>query len=118
MMSETPFLGDSGSRSYSQMMNSPRRQTVAGILTIAALALPVASTASPADAAAKYHYANCTKLHHDFKHGVGKKHAKDHHSKSSSAVKNFKHSTKIFKAAVAYNADLDRDHDGIACEKH
>ena len=98
------------------VISSPRR-IAAGLLTLAALALPLATTATTADAAS-YHYSNCTKLHQDFKHGVGKKGAKDHHTKSSKAVTNFKRSTKIYKAAVKYNPDLDRDKDGIACEKH
>jgi len=32
-------------------------------------------------------------------------------------VTNFKHSTKVYKLAVRANKDLDRDGDGIACEK-
>ncbi|WP_375423492.1 excalibur calcium-binding domain-containing protein [uncultured Friedmanniella sp.] len=78
------------------------------------LALPLAATTTTADAAS-YHYKNCTKLHKDFKHGVGKKGAKD--KTSGTPVTNFKKSTSIYKKAIAYNKRLDADKDGIACEK-
>lgn len=60
------------------------------------------------------HYTNCTKLHKKYKHGVGKKGAKDKVSGKAEPVTNFKRSNAIYAA----NRRLDRDHDGIACEKH
>jgi hypothetical protein len=30
---------------------------------------------------------------------------------------NFKRSTKLYKLAMSYNRGLDRDKDGVACEK-
>jgi excalibur calcium-binding domain-containing protein len=33
-------------------------------------------------------------------------------------VTNFLHSTKLYNLAMSYNRGLDRDKDGIACEKH
>jgi hypothetical protein len=36
---------------------------------------------------------------------------------SGTPVTNFKHSTKKYKKAMRHNSDLDRDKDGIACEK-
>jgi hypothetical protein len=33
-------------------------------------------------------------------------------------VRNFKHSTRLYRTAMRYNRGLDRDKDGIACEKH
>lgn len=32
-------------------------------------------------------------------------------------VTNFKRSTKLYRLAMSYNRGLDRDKDGIACEK-
>lgn len=56
-------------------------------------------------------YKNCKKLNKKYPHGVGKKGAKD--KTSGKAVKNFKKSNAVYKA----NRHLDRDSDGIACEK-
>ena len=68
---------------------------------------------SPADAAVSY--KNCTSFHKTYPHGVGKAQARD--KTSGTPVTNFKHSTKVYKLAVRANKDLDRDGDGIACEK-
>jgi hypothetical protein len=81
-----------------------------------ALAIPLAMP-STAGASTAYHYKNCTALHKDYKHGVGKTHAKDKVTVKSKPVTNFTHSTTKYKKIVAYNSDLDRDHDGVACEK-
>jgi len=32
-------------------------------------------------------------------------------------VTTFKHSTRLYRIAMSYNGGLDRDKDGIACEK-
>ena len=61
-------------------------------------------------------YKNCTALNKKYKHGVGKAGAKD--KTSGKPVTNFKKSTKIYKEAMSHNRGLDRDKDGIACEKH
>ncbi len=66
--------------------------------------------AAPAEAANKT-YKNCTAMHKDYKHGVGKSGAKD--KTSGKPVTNFKVSTKIYNK----NKKSDRDKDGIACEK-
>ena len=95
-------------------MTTPHRM-MAAALTSAVLALPLASISATADAAPSYHYKNCTKLHEDFKHGVGKKGAVDH--TSGTPVTTFKKSTTIYKKAISYNKRLDADKDGIACEK-
>jgi uncharacterized membrane protein len=90
------------------MKISPRR--IAALVTSAAvLALPLAATTVPADAAT--HYKNCSAMHKKYHHGVGKKGAKD--KTSGKKVTNFKVSNSLYKA----NKKLDRDHDGIACEK-
>ena len=72
----------------------------------------VAVTATPAEAAAKK-YKNCTALNKKYKHGVAKKGAKDKVRGKSKPVTNFKVSTAVYRA----NKKLDRDKDGVACEK-
>jgi uncharacterized membrane protein len=96
-------------------VTSTPRRLAAAALSAAALAIPLAGIATTADAAPSYHYRNCTELHKDFKHGVGKKGAKD--KTSGTRVTTFKVSTTIYNKAFAYHKDLDRDRDGIACEK-
>lgn len=102
-----------------------RRLTAAAALTIA-LAVPF-SPPAPAQAAAaapsvamatstaKYKFKNCTAMNKVYRHGVGKKGAKDH--TSGKAVKTFKVSTALYKKIIRYRSGLDRDKDGIACEK-
>jgi Excalibur calcium-binding domain len=75
------------------------------------VALPVSAEASTKVPIFK----NCTAMHAKYKHGVGLTGAKDKvTSKSDKPVTNFYRSNAIYKA----NKKLDRDHDGIACEKH
>jgi hypothetical protein len=67
-------------------------------------------------------YKNCKALNRDHPHGVGRKRARDKTS-SGKPVTDFKVSNRLY----AYNDgrghrhrgehDLDRDNDGIACEK-
>jgi Excalibur calcium-binding domain len=68
---------------------------------------------TPADAAASY--TNCAALQKSYPHGVGKAHA--HDQTTGTPVTNFTHSTKKYKKAMRANAGLDRDKDGVACEK-
>ena len=78
----------------------------------------------PADAAPKpKSYKNCTALNKVYPHGVAKKGAKDKVKGKSKPVKNFKVSTVVYSyndgKAKRYKGekDLDRDNDGVACEK-
>jgi hypothetical protein len=73
----------------------------------------IAVVASPADAAAKK-YANCTALNKVYKHGVARKGAKDKVSGHTKPVTNFTVNTAVY---TANKAKLDRDKDGVACEK-
>ncbi len=66
--------------------------------------------------AARYKFKNCTALNKVYKHGVGRNNARD--KTSGTPVTNFKHSTKLYKKIIGYSSGLDRDKDGIACEKH
>lgn len=63
-----------------------------------------------AGAAAKY--PNCAALNADYPHGVGKTGAKD--STKATPVTNFTVDSKLY---ATLPKTLDRDHDGIACEK-
>jgi len=103
-------------------MTSHFRRVAAGVLTLAVVSLPLSTL--PADAAPKAkHYSSCSALNKVYKHGVGKKGARDRHSKSSRAVTNFTVDSKVYgynngpRNRKTGEYDLDRDNDGIACEK-
>jgi Excalibur calcium-binding domain len=57
-------------------------------------------------------YPNCKALNKRWPHGVGRWGARDH--TSGTPVTNFKRSNILYRQ----NRGRDRDHDGIACEKH
>ena len=87
-------------------------------------ASPVVAEAAPsvgtvallqAKSSKKELYKNCTALNKKYPHGVGKSGARD--KTSGKRVTNFKKSTAIYKEAMSHNRGLDRDKDGIACEK-
>jgi hypothetical protein len=50
-----------------------------------------------------------------YPHGVGKLGA--HDKTTGTPVTTFKRSTRLYRIAISYNRGLDRDKDGIACEK-
>lgn len=70
------------------------------------------TTAAPPPAAVAT-FANCTDMHGTYPHGVGRSGAVDHTSGSSAPVTTFHVSTSLYNA----NSGMDRDRDGIACEK-
>jgi hypothetical protein len=71
--------------------------------------------AAPADAAPKARtYASCNALNKVYKHGVARKGARDKVRGSTKPVTTFTVSTVVYNAN---KARLDRDKDGIACEK-
>jgi hypothetical protein len=72
---------------------------------------PFASAASAVPAPWK----NCTQVNKRYPHGLGKVGARD--KTSGTPVTNFKRSNLLYKTAMRYNRGLDRDKDGIACEK-
>jgi hypothetical protein len=84
--------------------------TVAACLTVTAVGLQ-----APAQATVPAKWKNCTTVNKRLPHGVGLKNAHDH--TSGKPVTNFRHDTKMYRAAMAANKGLDRDKDGIACEK-
>jgi hypothetical protein len=91
------------------------------LLVVVAIAIAAATTsAAPAEAAATVqHYANCTAVHHAYTGGIAKQGVttntvRSHGSVTHRALKGrVLHSTAMYAA----NRKLDRDKDGIACEK-
>lgn len=71
---------------------------------------------SAADARAPLLYANCTHLNARYRHGLGRLGAHDK-TTSGRPVTTFKRSTRLYNVAMKYNRGLDRDRDGIACER-
>ena len=73
-------------------------------------------TGATKPASAPLLYKNCTNLNKRYPHGVGKPRTRD--KTSGEPVTNFRRSTKLYRIAMSWNRGLDRDKDGIACEKH
>jgi hypothetical protein len=91
------------------------RNALAAVVCALVVSGSLAATAGPADAAATGTWKNCTTVNHKYPHGVGRANA--HDKTSGTPVTNFRHSTKLYKTAMRHNKGLDRDKDGIACEK-
>jgi hypothetical protein len=81
---------------------------VAGAIVYGA---PFASAASEVPAPWK----NCTQVNKRYRHGVGRVGARD--KTSGTPITTFRRSNFLYKTAMRYNRGLDRDKDGIACEK-
>ena len=60
-------------------------------------------------------WKNCTQVNKRYPHGVGRVGARD--KTSGAPVRTFRRSNLLYRTAVRYNRGLDRDKDGIACEK-
>ena len=60
-------------------------------------------------------YKKCANLNAKYPHGLGRANAVD--KTTDVRVTTFKRSTKLYNVAMSYNRGLDRDKDGIACEK-
>ena len=79
----------------------------------------VAGLVAPAAAASNStippQWKNCTAVNKHYPHGVGRANA--HDKTTGTPVTNFKRSTRLYNVAMSHNRSLDRDHDGIACEK-
>jgi hypothetical protein len=81
-------------------------------------ALAVAVWIAPAPAATRatpYLWQNCTHVHTKYRHGVGR--ASAHDKTTGTPVTTFRRSTRLYRIAVRWHSDLDRDRDAIACEK-
>jgi hypothetical protein len=91
------------------------RRSLTAVTTVALL---FAAGAGPSHGAAKAKsYTNCTALHQAYAHAVGRQGA--HDKTSGSPVTNFKVSNSLYAAndGGPGDHDLDRDNDGVACEK-
>jgi Excalibur calcium-binding domain len=66
---------------------------------------------SPNAAPAQRRFRNCRALNRRYPHGVGRRGARDR--TSGTPVRNFRRSNALYRR----NRHLDRDGDGIACEK-
>jgi hypothetical protein len=92
------------------------RRTFTGLLVAVVVGLAVLSaSASAAREAIPYRWKNCTIVNKRFPHGVGKLRA--HDKTSGTPATNFRRSTRLYNEAMRYHPGLDRDKDGIACEK-
>jgi Excalibur calcium-binding domain len=54
-------------------------------------------------------------LNKRYPHGIGRFGARDH--TAGTPVTNFRRSNRLYRLAMSNNRGLDRDKDGIACEK-
>lgn len=75
---------------------------------IAATALAGLMLASPTPVSAAKKYPNCTALTRDYPNGVAK-------NRASTVGLDYK--PRVRKAVYAANSGLDRDKDGVACER-
>jgi hypothetical protein len=62
-------------------------------------------------------YANCTALNAVYAHGIGTASAADRVTGRSTPVTTFRRDTAGYRRALQHNRGLDRDKDGVACEK-
>jgi hypothetical protein len=103
-------------------MRSAVAVLVVGLMLVLAVHAAPASTGvvafSPTAAAAvPALYDNCTNFHKKYRHGVGRAGARDKTRSGAPGVTTFLRSTRIYNIAMKWNDDLDRDDDGVACEK-
>ena len=84
-------------------------------VVLAAIVATALALAGPASAAMPPVYKNCTASNKKYAHGLGRANARD--KTSGDPVTTFRRSTRLYRIAMSYNKGLDRDKDGIACEK-
>ena len=95
-----------------------RRKLAGPLIALVAAVVLVSSVASAPAAQERipYRWKNCSHVNAKYRHGVGKRYA--HDKTTGTPVTNFYRSTALYLTAMHYNRGLDRDKDGIACEKH
>lgn len=93
------------------MERSSARLAAGSVLLIASF---VGLAVPPSAGAAERKFKNCTTLNNVYPHGVGLPGAVDSVSGRKKRVTNFKRDASIYRAQ---SKNLDRDNDGIACEK-
>jgi hypothetical protein len=93
-------------------------KTLLAVATTALVLVAPTAAAVQGDAAMPRLYKNCTNYNKKYPHGVGRARARDVVSGDTDPVTNFRRSTRLYRLAMSYNRGLDRDKDGVACEKH
>ena len=93
-----------------------RRKLIGLLIAVVAGLIVLSASASAASEAIPYRWKNCTIVNKRFPHGVGRLGA--HDRTSGDPVTNFRRSNRLYREAMRYHPGLDRDKDGIACEKH
>jgi hypothetical protein len=95
------------------------KHRIAHLAAVAVTAVGLIGLAAPAHAAPAHaaapkpvRYKNCAALNKVYKHGVAQRNARDK-VKSGTPVTTFTVNTAAYKK----NTHLDRDKDGVACEK-
>jgi len=88
-------------------------RALAAPVVLAVVSVLVTGPAAEAATKPPVRYKNCTLLNKAYKHGVGKPGAKDKTAAGKKPVTTFGVNLALYQR----NAHLDRDHDGIACEK-
>ncbi len=91
------------------------RRGLMGAIACIVITAPALVLSVPAEAAVPAQWANCTVVNKRLPHGVGRATARDH--TSGTPVTNFRRDTALYNTADRANGGLDRDNDGIACEK-
>jgi Excalibur calcium-binding domain len=87
-----------------------------GVMAAAAIAMVLgAPFAGAASERIPLRWKNCTQVNKRYPHGVGRVFARDR--TSGVPVTSFRRSNLLYRTAMRYNRGLDRDKDGIACEK-
>lgn len=89
------------------------KRTVQVVIAIALAATGLATVGLPADATVTK-FKDCVSLNAVYKHGVGLKGAKDRVTAGKKPVTTYTVNPDVYNAN---KKNLDRDKDGIACEK-
>lgn len=88
-----------------------------GWVVVAGVALAAVLTPTGAQAAMPAKYASCTTLSRSYPHGVGRVGATDRVAGATRPVTTWRRDTAAYNLAMHYNRGLDRDRDGVACER-
>jgi hypothetical protein len=96
-------------------MRVQARSAKAALATAVICLVAAVPFADAASARIPARWRSCKAVNAKYLHGVGRVNAVD--KKAGEPVTNFTHSNYLYRVAMRYNRRLDRDRDGIACEK-
>jgi hypothetical protein len=102
---------DLGGEAMKVRVNGPRAALAAVVITLGL----GAHFAGAASERIPVRWKNCTQVNKRDPHGVGRVGARDR--TSGTPVRTFRRSNLLYSTAMRYDRGLDRDKDGIACEK-